>query len=65
MVLRAPSNQVKYDAVSHPGPVILWAWASDGSRCFHSNFFIRVPIEINTHFVTTFLTPEGESDLLD
>ena len=40
-------------------PGYLWACVSDGSRCVHSNFVICVPPESNTHFVTTFPTPEG------
>ena len=27
---------------------------------FYSNFFIHIPLKINTHLVTNFLTPEGE-----
>ena len=38
----------------------LRAWDSNGSRWVHFNFVIRVPSEINTHFVITFPPPEGE-----
>ena len=42
------------------GPGNLGAWDYDGSRWVYSNFFIHVLPEVNTHFVTTFTTTEGE-----
>ena len=42
----------------------MWAWGSDGSWWVHSNFVIRVTLEINTHFVTTFPAPKGEVPII-
>ena len=39
-----------------PGPRNMGAWASGGSQWVHSNFVLRVPPEVNTNFVTTFMT---------
>ena len=67
MPQRSPvgENWYPYDVVedveyTQSGPGNMWEWDSGGSWWVHSNFVIRVPPEINTHFVTTFLTPEGE-----
>ena len=38
----------------------MWAWYFCVSWWVCSKFFIRVSLEINTHFVTTFPTPKGE-----
>ena len=55
-----PVDQVEDVSVAQPGPGNLWVWASNGSWRVHSNFVIRIPPKINTNFVTTFTTPEGE-----
>ena len=64
MPRRDPYEQVKYAAVTQPGPGNLWVWDSGGSQWVHSNFFIRLPPKINTHFVTTSPTTRGVSQSL-
>ena len=61
MPQKAPNDQVKDVAVAQPDPGNLWVWASNVSQCINSNFVIHVLPEINTHFVITFMTPEGGS----
>ena len=58
--IRRPYCGVKYVEATLPDPSNLWTWASDGSRWVHSNFFIHISPKINTHFITTFLTPKGK-----
>ena len=53
------SDGVEYVEALLTGTGNLRAWDSNGYRWVHFNFVIRVPPEINTHFVTTFLPPEG------
>ena len=60
MTWRYPDDRVEYVVVAQPGPGNLRAWDSDEYWWIHCNFFIHVPPKINSHFVTTFLTPEGE-----
>ena len=61
MPLQDPAGLVEYVVVAQTGPGILWEWTSNGSRWVHWNFIINVPPKINTHFVTTFSTPEKEA----
>ena len=60
MPQRSPDDLVEDVAFSLHGTGNLQAWDSDGSLWVHSNFVIRVPSEINTHFITTFPTNKGE-----
>ena len=55
-----PAEWVEYVSSTLTSPGNLWVWDYDGSRWVHYNFVIRVPPKINTHFVTTFTTAEGE-----
>ena len=47
-----------------PGPGNLLVRYYGGYRWVHSNFIIPVMSKINTHFITTFLTSEGEVPII-
>ena len=58
--IRIPADGFKYVPVDLTGTGNMCACAYDVSQWVHSNLVIRVPPEINTHFVTTFPTTKGE-----
>ena len=57
--IQRPSGLSEDVAVVQPGTGNLLGWPSNISQWVHFNFVIRIPSEINTHFVTIFRTPKG------
>ena len=64
MPRQLPEDRVEDAVVAQSGSGNLWMLDSDGYQWVHSNFFICVPPEINTHFVTSSKTPLGEVPII-
>ena len=58
--IRRPADWGKDVTALLPSTDNLWVWASNVSQWVYSNFLIRFPCEINTHFYTIFPTPKGK-----